>query len=86
MLISLYAVGSVAGSLLTARLQRSLGTNRCLLAAALLGAVAIGALALAPTPALAGCALLGLGVATMLWNTLAVTIRQKLTPATCWAE
>ncbi|MFK5583225.1 MFS transporter [Serinicoccus sp. LYQ131] len=79
-LISVYAIGSVAGSLLTSRLHRSLGTNRCLLASALLGAVTIGALALAPTPILAGCALFGLGVATMLWNTLAVTIRQELTP------
>lgn len=79
-LITVYATGSAVGSLLTARLRRSLGTNRCLMTSGLLGAITIGALALAPTPALAGGALLGLGVATMLWNTLAVTVRQQLTP------
>lgn len=79
-LISVYALGSVVGSLLTAYLQRHLGTNRSLLVSALFGAVAIGALAVAPTPVLAGGALVGLGVATMLWNTLAVTVRQSLTP------
>lgn len=81
LMISVYAIGSVAGALLTAPVERRLGTSRCLLASALLGAGSIGALALAPAPVPAGGALLCLGVATMLWNTIAVTLRQELTPA-----
>lgn len=80
-MISVYAIGGVAAALMTARLKRTFGTNRCLMAAALLGAISIGALALATGPVLAGCALMALGVATMSWNTLAVTIRQELAPA-----
>lgn len=79
-MISVYAIGGVAAALMTARLKRALGTNRCLMGAALLGAVAIGALALARGPVVAGGALMVLGVATMTWNTLAVTIRQELAP------
>lgn len=79
-MISVYAIGGVAAALLTARLKRAFGTNRCLMGAALLGAVSIGTLALARGPVLAGCALIALGVATMTWNTLAVTIRQELAP------
>jgi len=79
-LISVYAGGSVAGSLFTARLRPALGTNRCLLCSALLGTVSIAVLAMAPNAVLAGVALFALGVATMLWNILAVTVRQELTP------
>jgi MFS family permease len=81
LLISVYAAGSVVGSLLTARFRRKLGTNRCLLIAALLGTASIAGLSVAPNAFAAGGALFALGVATMLWNILAVTIRQEFTPA-----
>ncbi|WZH37338.1 MAG: MFS transporter [Microbacterium enclense] len=80
LLIAVYAGGSVMGSLLAARLRRRLGTNRCLLISALLGTVSIAVLAVAPSAVLAGAALIVLGVATMLWNILAVTVRQEFTP------
>ncbi len=80
LLVSVYAGGSVVGSLLTGRLRRRLGTNGSLRTSAVLGAASIGAFAAAPNPVLAGAALFFLGVATMLWNILAVTVRQELTP------
>jgi MFS family permease len=80
LLIAVYAGGSVVGALLAPRLRRALGTNRCLLTSVLLGTVAISVLAVAPNVVLAGAALFVLGIATMLWNILAVTVRQELTP------
>ncbi|MDQ1106263.1 MFS transporter [Nocardioides zeae] len=80
LLISSYAVGSVAGALSTERLRNRLGVNGCLRSSALVGGGAIAGLAVAPGPAPAAVALLLLGVATMAWNTITVTVRQELTP------
>ncbi|GMA32768.1 MFS transporter [Litorihabitans aurantiacus] len=84
LLLAFFEAGSVIGALLMPRLRERLGTRRSLQTSAALGALATLGLAAARAPVPAAAALVLLGVATMTWNTLAVTLRQELTPATSW--
>jgi MFS family permease len=80
-LISVYAVGNLLGSFVSAGVVRRLGLRWATQIAAVVGALAflgIGVTAL--WPMVAG-ALVVFGIATSIWNIASVTIRQSLTPA-----
>jgi predicted MFS family arabinose efflux permease len=79
-LISLFAVGSLGGSLVSSRVVVTLGLRWTTQVSAVVGAVAfclIGATSWWPV---AAAALVVFGGAVGVWNTTAVTIRQNLTP------
>lgn len=80
LLFTLYATGSLAASAVVAILHSILGTRRCLLASAALGAASLLIIAWAPTATIAAIGMVMLGAATMIYNVLAVTLRQQHTP------
>ena len=80
LLITAYAVGSLAGTALNTFLARRVGARLRLSSAALAGGLSIIGLSANRTFAVAAAAMLVLGVAIMILNISAVTLRQQHTP------
>lgn len=80
LLITAYAVGSLAGTALSPALQARLGTRVGLTSSALLGGLSIVGLAATRTFVAAAAGMLFLGVAIMVLNISTVTLRQQHTP------
>lgn len=80
LLITAYAAGSLAGTALSSRLQARIGVRVRLASAALLGGLSILGLSATRTFAVAAVGMLVLGVAIMVLNISAVTLRQQHTP------
>ena len=72
--------GSVAGSVATPRLSRTVGTGRIVIAALVLAAVAQLVLGLTSSPAVAVSMLALSGFAFAIWNVVNVSLRQELAP------
>ncbi|HEX4721088.1 MAG TPA: MFS transporter [Pseudonocardiaceae bacterium] len=79
-LLTAIAVGSLLGSFLTERIERRIGRARSLLLS-IVGNLAIAAVpAVTANPyAIGGAFLLG-GFGIMLWNSITVSLRQRITP------
>ncbi|WP_019810758.1 MFS transporter [Saccharomonospora halophila] len=74
------AVGSLIGSLVADRVERVLGRGRTLRLALLTSALLVGIPAVTTNPVLIGAVFLTGGVGMMLWNVVAVSLRQRITP------
>jgi Na+/melibiose symporter-like transporter len=81
-LISLFAIGSLAGSVLSTRLVSTLGIRWATQLAAVTGAVAFLGVGITPRWPVVAASLVVFGTAAGIWNTTAITIRQTLTPPT----
>ncbi|WP_007023193.1 MFS transporter [Saccharomonospora iraqiensis] len=74
------AVGSLIGSLVAERVERTLGRARTFRLALLTSALLVGIPAVTTNPVLIGAAFFTGGVGIMLWNVIAVSLRQRITP------
>lgn len=80
LLFTLYAGGSLAAAAAVPKVHERWGTRRCLITSASLGAVSLLIVAWGPTVIYAATGMVILGGATMLYNIIAVTVRQQRTP------
>lgn len=80
LLLATFAVGSLLGSLVAHRIERMLGRARTLLVAIVLGALAIGAPAVAPGPIALGAVFVLGGAGIVVTNVVLVSLRQRITP------
>lgn len=79
-LITAFAAGGVAGSLLAERVSRLLGTGRTISVIFLLEAAAFATLALTTNPFLAGTMIALDALAGTVWNVVTISLRQELIP------
>lgn len=79
-LFTVFAAGCLLGTRLTAKARARFGARPCLLLAAFLGAVSLLTIATAANVFVAGTGMAVLGVASMIYNIAAVTVRQERTP------
>jgi len=79
-LFATIAAGSLVGALFADRLVRRLGRSRSLLLGILGGVVLVGMPAVTTVPVAIGAAFLLGGVTNALWNVVAVSLRQRITP------
>jgi MFS family permease len=80
LLFTLYASGGLAISTVVAQAHARWGTRRCLILSAALGAMSLLIVALGTTVTYAAVGMVLLGIATMIYNVIAVTVRQQRTP------
>jgi MFS family permease len=80
LLFTLYASGGLAISTVVARAHARWGTRKSLIFSASLGAVSLLIVALGTTVIQAAIGMVLLGIATMIYNVIAVTVRQQRTP------
>lgn len=80
LLFTLYASGGLAISTVVARAHARWGTRKCLTLSASLGATSLLIVALGTSVIQAAIGMVLLGIATMLYNVIAVTVRQQRTP------
>lgn len=79
-LLAATAVGAILGTLLAARISRTLGRGPSLVAAALVSAAALGGIGALSDRWLVGALLAVEGFAGMVWNVITVSLRQSLIP------
>ncbi|MEO6941830.1 MAG: MFS transporter [Terrimesophilobacter sp.] len=80
LLFTTTAIGSLAGSFLAERIERVIGRSRSLIVAMLGGAVLIVTPAFTTDPFIIGAAFLVGGLCIVLWNVVAVSLRQTIVP------
>jgi len=80
LLLTTFAVGSLAGSFLAERLQHTLGRARSLGLAIVTRALPFAVLAVTANPYLAGATFLLGGATNIVWNVITVSLRQRITP------
>ncbi|MFE7765871.1 MFS transporter [Streptomyces sp. NPDC057438] len=80
-LISVSALGGVLGGALADLITRRLGTARSLMAALIVVALSGPATAATTIPLVVGVAYFATGFSIMVWNVVAVSLRQELVPA-----
>jgi MFS family permease len=80
LLFAMIAAGSLVGSLLADPIIRRLGRTRSLAVGVLGGAATVGVPALTTNPLVIAAAFLAGGVTLALWNVVAVSLRQRITP------
>jgi MFS family permease len=79
-LLATAAAGSIAGSFVAEAVTRVLGRTRSLALSVLGGILIVGTPAVTTDPYLVGTAFFAGGIASMLWNVIAVSLRQTVTP------
>lgn len=79
-LFVVYALGCLVGSRLPTRLRRRLGGRTCLLLASGVGAGSLLLVAVTPDVYGAGVGMAALGIASMVYNVTAATLRQERIP------
>jgi MFS family permease len=79
-LFATIAAGNLVGALLADPIIRRLGRSRSLLLGILGGVVTVGILALTTNPLVIAAAFLIGGLTLALWNVVAVSLRQRITP------
>lgn len=80
-LLAVLAVGGVLGTLVAGRLNRRLGLRSVVLGTGLTQGVLLVAVGLSSAIATAVVAMLLLGMTTMIWNVVTVSLRQRIVPA-----
>lgn len=80
LLFTLYAAGSLAAATAATKVHERWGTRRCLITSASLGALSMLIVGWGTSVIHAATGMVLLGVATMLYNIIAVTVRQRRTP------
>lgn len=81
LLLSFSAVGGLAGSAVAGRLRRRIGYARSIIVALVLGAVSFATIALTTNVWIVAVALAAYICHAVIWNVLAASMRQKVTPA-----
>ncbi|MFP4636767.1 MAG: MFS transporter [Nitriliruptoraceae bacterium] len=79
-LLTSLAAGSLVGSVLADRIERWLGRSRCLIVSIVGAALPLGMPGVTAQPVLIGAALFLGGIAIVLFNVIAVSLRQTVTP------
>jgi len=79
-LLSAMGVGGLAGAIVASRVIKALGPGRTVQGTVILGMVLSGTIGLISNPWIAGFVLMLYGVQITLWNVVAVSLRQTLTP------
>ena len=79
-LLSAMGVGGLAGAIVASRVVKALGPGRTVQGTVILGALLSGTMGLISNPWIAGFVLMLYGVQITLWNVVAVSLRQTLTP------
>jgi hypothetical protein len=80
LLFATIAAGSLVGALLADPIIRRLGRSRSMLLGILGGVVTVGIAALTTIPLVIAVAFLIGGITNALWNVVAVSLRQRITP------
>lgn len=80
LLLSVSALGGLLGSILAAPLRRRFGYANTIIGALLLGAAAFVTISMSDHPVLVGVALALYIAHAVVWNILASSVRQKITP------
>lgn len=79
-LITAFAVGSLAGSLLAERVQRRIGREAILLVAIVVSAVSLAVPGFTANAFLVGASFASSGVFLVMWNVITVSLRQRIVP------
>ncbi len=79
-LLAAVAAGSLVGSVVAERIERALGRARSLVLTILSGTLLVGVPAVTANPVLVGAAFFVGGVGVVIWNVVAVSLRQRITP------
>ncbi|PCC55771.1 MFS transporter [Brevibacterium aurantiacum] len=80
LLLAFSALGGLLGSMLASRLRARLGSRWTIVASLILGAVALGGLALTQNPIVAGLLLALYILHAVVWNICSLSLRQRLVP------
>ncbi|WP_199434665.1 MFS transporter [Qaidamihabitans albus] len=80
LLLAAIAAGSLLGSFVAERIERALGRARSLVLGVVGGALTVGVPALTADPFAIGAAFFAGGVGIVIWNVVAVSLRQRITP------
>lgn len=80
LVLAALGVGGLLGGLLAPRLEASLGTASALITTVLLAATAATTMGFTTSPVVMATAIFFFGIATTLWNVVAISLRQELTP------
>ena len=80
LVLAALGVGGLLGGLLAPRLEESLGTASALITTVLLAATAATTMGFTTSPFVMATAIFFFGIATTLWNVVAISLRQELTP------
>lgn len=79
-LITAFAIGSLAGSLLAERLERRLGRERVLLTSIVASAIGLSVPGFTSNPVIVGASFAFSGVFLVTWNVITVSLRQRIVP------
>ena len=74
------AVGGIAGSWIAPAVERALGRRRALAASVSIGALSAAIPALTAAPLAVAASFVIAGVASVVWNVITVSLRQRITP------
>ena len=80
LLLAALAAGGLAGALLAEQVERRLGRSRSLSLSVLGGVVLLATPALTSSPLVVGVVFFAGGAVSALWNVIAVSLRQRVTP------
>lgn len=80
LILATLGVGGLLGGLVASRLEQELGTAATLTTTVLLAAAAATTMGFTTNPAVMGASIFFFGIATTLWNVVAISLRQELTP------
>lgn len=79
-LLTSFAIGSLAGSLLADRVERRIGRQAVLLVAIVASAISLAVPGLTTNPFLVGASFAIAGVFLVMWNVITVSLRQRIVP------
>jgi MFS family permease len=79
-LLTTLAIGSLIGSFVAPWLERRMGRSRSLASSMIGGAIMVGVPALTANPYLIGAGFAIGGLTTVIWNVVAVSLRQRIAP------
>jgi MFS family permease len=79
-LITAFAIGSLAGSLLAERAERRIGRQAILLVAIVVSAVTLAVPGFTANPILVGASFVVSGAFMVMWNVITVSLRQRIVP------
>lgn len=80
LLLTSFAVGSLAGSFVAEHIERGIGRFASLAAGIVIGAVSLAAMGFTTSPWIIGAFNVLSGVGVVLWNVIVVSMRQRITP------
>lgn len=80
LVLAALGVGGLLGGLLAPKLEAALGTASALIITVLLAATAATTMGFTTSPAVMAGSIFFFGIATTLWNVVAISLRQELTP------